>query len=522
MTKRFRVLSVAGAAVGVLFLTGRLLTSGSINAAAFLSIVCLFAFVAAIVWVTDRDNTRLEREVRVRSEALERMSDQLRDASVRQEAFVSHVSHELFTPLTTIVGTMNMLSEPDVLPAQQIPHLAEMAARSTERMTQRVDDLMLASGLTRFVAYDRLPFDLGEQISLTLENFEPVDKFVEVDVTNGGHAVGDVERFRTALRHLLSNANKFGPPGSIIRVEGRMNGTGSSVTVFDQGPGIHPDHRDAVFEGFRQFDAPTRVHEGLGLGLFVAREVARGMGGDVTIEDVPLGCAVKISLPSGEKQVGRFGRRSLAAAVAASLILVSGGALAATGRLPGPIQDAVAKVANAVGVKIPDSDDAQGERDRLNAEQEKAYQAAQRAWALCVSMRAREHAGSRFDTEEVCGEKPEREDFENARNTQPDGVAPAKSADNPIATDQIEKATGNASDEVLDVPDTVSESANRSANAANDAASNVGGTVEETTEDTGGEADPIDPVEETVEEEVEDVGDAVGDTVGGLGKAKKP
>jgi signal transduction histidine kinase len=459
LTRRFRVLAVVGATVAVLLVAGKLLAAGSIDPVAFLSLVGLFAFVCAIVWVTDRENIALEAKVRDRNAALERASEQLREVSVRQEAFVSHVSHELFTPLTTIVGTMNILSEPDGVPVAQVPRLAEMAARSTERMSQRVDDLMLASGLTRFVAYEKVPFDIGEEVARTLDDFDPIDKTVGVDIVNGSRAIGDAERFRTALRHILSNADRFSPAGSLIRVEGRMNGHGATVTVLDEGPGIHPDHREAVFEGFRQFDAPTRVHEGLGLGLFVAREVARGMGGDVTIEDVDRGCAVRIALPSAEKQVARFGRRSVAAAIAASLIVVSGGAMAATGKLPAPLQDAASKVAKLVGVEIPD-----GMEDFEDYDEEDTDVLA--------------------PVEETTGD-----------------VGPGNSGDTGNATEKVEDPVSDAGGSVGEASQPVTES-------ANDTTGNVGDKLKETVEEPV-EEDPV----EKVEEEVEDLGGVVGGLV---------
>ena len=110
---------------------------------------------------------------------------------------------------------------------------------------------------------------------------------------------GDPERFQTALGHILSNAHKFSPPGSTIGIEALRDDDDVVVVVSDEGPGVPPEFREVAFERFSQFDgSDTRRHDGLGLGLFLARQVVRAMGGEVSLEDAERGCRVRIALPS--------------------------------------------------------------------------------------------------------------------------------------------------------------------------------------------------------------------------------
>jgi signal transduction histidine kinase len=215
---------------------------------------------------------------------------------MRQEEFVSHASHELFTPLTTLVGSIDLLADPAT--HEMAPNLLRMAGDAARRMTQLIDDLMLATGLNGFVACDRIPFDVPARIRLALARFEAPGKTVETRIVEGITAAGDPERFQTALGHILSNAQKFSPAGSTIVIEARQDGDDVVVVVSDEGPGLQPAFREIAFERFSQLDgSDTRRHDGLGLGLFLARQVVRAMGGEVSFEDADRGCRVRIALP---------------------------------------------------------------------------------------------------------------------------------------------------------------------------------------------------------------------------------
>lgn len=292
--------------IGILFAVPiaayQFLTS-SIDPVVFWSMIAMFGVVAARQLLTVLENRtlafNLETKVSERTAELKRALDQVRDAAHRQEEFVAHASHELFTPLTTIVGALDMLSQPDVTRWDEAATLLDMAGQGAKRMTQLVDDLMLATGLTGFIACEREPFDVTERLREGLDRFDPFEKTVETHLISKLQAVGDHQRFRSALDHVLSNADKFGPRGSTIKIEARAVDHDIVVTISDQGPGIPREQRDLVFERFYRTDvSDTRRHEGLGLGLFLTRQVLRAMGGDVTILDTSSGCAVRIVLPA--------------------------------------------------------------------------------------------------------------------------------------------------------------------------------------------------------------------------------
>jgi signal transduction histidine kinase len=97
-------------------------------------------------------------------------------------------------------------------------------------------------------------------------------------------AFGDSERLARAVGQILDNAGKFTPEGGTVGICVRVLESHYEVLIADSGPGVAPERADRVFDPFYQVDgSPTRAHGGVGVGLAIARRVARGLGGDVRV-----------------------------------------------------------------------------------------------------------------------------------------------------------------------------------------------------------------------------------------------
>lgn len=296
------VLPYAAVFVGVPVAGSQFAARGTLDPVVFFVGIGLFIVVGVRQLLIGVENVRLARhldaKVTERTAELQGALAQLEEARRLQDEFVSNATHELRTPLTVIIGALDTLARPEDAIWQDAPVLIDMARRGARRMNQLVDDLLLASGITDIFGSRHVPFDVSEHVRYALLSFEPSDKTVETRLRPGLVAVGDPGRFQEALGHLLQNADKFGPPGSTIRIDIAGTHDAVAVTVKDEGTGIPRQLREAVFERFYQADASnTRKYGGLGLGLYLAREVVKMMGGEVTIEDVRAGCAIRISLP---------------------------------------------------------------------------------------------------------------------------------------------------------------------------------------------------------------------------------
>jgi PAS domain S-box-containing protein len=211
----------------------------------------------------------------------------LKEVERLKTEFVSVVSHELHTPLTSIKGSLGLLSKKsDGLLPEQSRQLLELAERNTDRLTNLVNDILdfekLRSGTVQFQS-KRLDLaaltadtiaacrDLAEASGVTFQMIEPAQP---VNVT------GDAMRIGQVITNILSNAAKFSEPGGTVEISVSEMAGLARVEISDRGPGIDAAHRGAVFERFTQGDqSNTRAKMGTGLGLSISKPIIEQHGG---------------------------------------------------------------------------------------------------------------------------------------------------------------------------------------------------------------------------------------------------
>ncbi|MDP5188322.1 HAMP domain-containing sensor histidine kinase [Rheinheimera baltica] len=206
-----------------------------------------------------------------------------------QDNFVANISHELRTPLTSILGALKLLSfdKKSVYTAQS-QKLLDLTVKNADRLQQLIIDILDFSKLTAgkvsvqlqtkslagFLqqAIDEQLYYLPEkQIQIVLEL--PVsDVLVQTDAG----------RFLQIMSNLLSNAKKFSPANSEIKIETEMLAGFVKVSITDQGPGIADSFIPLLFSQFRQQDdSISREYEGTGLGLSICKQLTELMGGEI-------------------------------------------------------------------------------------------------------------------------------------------------------------------------------------------------------------------------------------------------
>jgi signal transduction histidine kinase len=120
---------------------------------------------------------------------------------------------------------------------------------------------------------------------------------ISLDAPGPATIQGHADSLRQALDNLLSNAHKYAPKGTEVLVRVAREGSSWVLSVRDEGPGIPPAERAAVFEPFHRVPGSK---PGAGLGLTIVHEVARLHGGRALISDIPRGAEVRIELPAGD------------------------------------------------------------------------------------------------------------------------------------------------------------------------------------------------------------------------------
>lgn len=208
--------------------------------------------------------------------------------------FISLTSHELRTPTTVIQGFAETLVERPLRDAAAVRPLAEAILRHTRRLGRVVDDLRTISTLDAGrLGLDARPFEVGEVVGSALDGISP-DGFV-VQGPAGLRVVSDPERLRQIVASLVDNAVTHG--AAPVELSWRPTPEGVEIDVADAGCGIPPDQRERVFERFRTGGDLLSHSRGTGLGLPIARDLARALGGDVHLVPTVEGTRVRVSLP---------------------------------------------------------------------------------------------------------------------------------------------------------------------------------------------------------------------------------
>jgi two-component system sensor histidine kinase MprB len=210
-----------------------------------------------------------------------------------QRRLVSDASHELRTPLASLRINVDVLAENPDLPAAE---RQEVLARVTDQVAELSRLVASVTDLARGEppAAARSPLPLGDVTAEALEAARrdwPKTEFTAQ--LAGGVAEGNADRLRVAVRNLLDNAAKFGPPEGPVEV--RL--AGGELTVRDHGPGIADEDLPFVFDRFYRAPA-ARSAPGSGLGLAVVHEIVTGHGGTIAAEPARGGGTVmRLTLP---------------------------------------------------------------------------------------------------------------------------------------------------------------------------------------------------------------------------------
>ncbi|MEO8285250.1 MAG: GAF domain-containing protein [Chloroflexota bacterium] len=257
-------------------------------------------------------NTSLYEEARRGREAAEREQQRLRELEQMKDEFLSTAAHELRTPLTTIRLSAGLALEQVTRLAAlddidgRIVDLVSLIVESSQRMQSLVNDLLdltrLEQGRATFSVED---LDMREVVSASVLSvaplFESRNQNLDVRLPEFRCDVqGDRQRLEQVIINLLSNANKYSPPGSQVEIRTMRSGGECMVTVRDNGPGVPAEEREQIFERFyRSSIHRTDRTASTGLGLPIARKVAEMHKGRVWVDAAPSGGSIfTLTLPS--------------------------------------------------------------------------------------------------------------------------------------------------------------------------------------------------------------------------------
>ena len=279
-------------ALGYLRVTGELLGWWDTGLGSAMFVVGMIVVLSLTIWRTAAELERTSSDLHQAEH--DRDALLLRERAARQKAeqadrakdeFIAALSHELRTPLNAILGWMYMLRN-EAIPQATRGRAADAVVRNAALLARLIEDLLDTSRITTGqLTLASAPVDIRAVVQAAIESILPAseEKNVPVELTAATDLpvlTGDSQRLQQVLWNLLSNAIKFSASGAPVHVDLRADDGTVVVTVRDTGRGIAPAFLPYVFDRFQQADASTsRMHGGLGLGLYIAHHLTELHGG---------------------------------------------------------------------------------------------------------------------------------------------------------------------------------------------------------------------------------------------------
>lgn len=295
----------------------RLFWQASASVPAALALIIIFALLIARPMrqldhaIRSLGSGKLDRPIRVSGphdladlgKRLNWLRIRLIELEEQRTFFLHHVSHELKTPLTNIAEGAELLSEriAGTLTAEQ-QEIADIVHVNSMQLQQLIENLLRVSfaGTADSVVHARR-IELAPLIRRLADRHKLSARAKEVTLElllSTETLWSDLERLSTILDNLLSNAIKFTATRSRVRVITRHLRDTVYVEVRDEGDGIRPEDRESIFDRFYQGASRARARvRGSGLGLFIAREYAGALGGQLKVVDSDRGACLQLCLP---------------------------------------------------------------------------------------------------------------------------------------------------------------------------------------------------------------------------------
>lgn len=251
-----------------------------------------------------RHQDQLEEEVRERTRELADARARAEEANRAQGEFITNISHEIRTPMISILGMTELMLESELTSRQR--ECMDTISDSVTQLKRLLNDLLdFSSFETGKIALEKAPLEPHRAfLPLLLEFLAKAEKrglsfFWKIDPRIPKVLLGDAERLKQVLAHLLNNALKFTPSGA-VDLKCTLDESAAAQTpeqpvvlhfsITDTGIGIPESERERIFQPFYQIDGSlSRRYAGTGVGLAMTRRLVEMMGGSIRADSVPTG-----------------------------------------------------------------------------------------------------------------------------------------------------------------------------------------------------------------------------------------
>ena len=245
----------------------------------------------------------MENKLNTLKETLEKREQEARLAEQRKNELVMYLTHDIKTPLTSVVGYLSLLQEDPDMPVEQKAKYVGITLEKANRLEKLVDEFF---EITRYSFQTEAP--PKESIDLYYMLVQMTDEFYPQLSADGKQAVlhvphdmtiyGDPEKLARVFNNILKNAAAYSPNGSLIDIEARVS-EGLAVIVFTNAGSIPKDELDSIFDKFYRLDsARSGSTGGTGLGLAISKEIVVSHGGRIYADSEGGQTSFTVELPA--------------------------------------------------------------------------------------------------------------------------------------------------------------------------------------------------------------------------------
>lgn len=257
------------------------------------------------------EKRRLEEKLREYHEKLQHSYEELMEADRAKTEFVSNITHELLTPLTSIKGFVELLGEETIgtINPEQKKSL-DIILRNSDRLIRLIRELLDSTHLeNNKFAMQLKNVSLESIILKSIQDIYPQANEKQITIIREIQPLtqiwGDDERLMQVIRNLLINAIKFTPRNGKITIKSSSEDEHVKISISDTGIGIPQDKLKTIFERFYQVDGSTsRKYGGVGLGLSICRDLIEKHHGSIWAESEDIGSTFHIVLPKYDLTAG--------------------------------------------------------------------------------------------------------------------------------------------------------------------------------------------------------------------------
>ena len=247
--------------------------------------------------------SEIAQSINLASEKLEEAIQRGDFSESSKDQLVVNLAHDLRTPLTSVLGYLDLIMKDDRLTKEQVRHFLTIAFTKSQRLERLIDELFEITRMNYgMLPIEKKPIDLSELLSQLKEELYPVfeknNLIARMNITSPLSIMGDGELLARVFENLLMNANRYGYEGQYIDINGFIDAEEVVVRVINYGDSIPPDELPHIFDILYTGDK-SRTHQenSTGLGLFIAKNIVEQHNGTITAESDLIRTIFEVRLP---------------------------------------------------------------------------------------------------------------------------------------------------------------------------------------------------------------------------------